>query len=84
MLAKMRKTKSGNDRKRSRSRDNSEERGGKTITTLAGTKIHMKNLNPTLADEQGDMKISGGAQRNMVMRKLMQREQKPKVTNRRL
>lgn len=76
MLAKLKKGK-GKDRKRSRSRSSSP-RDALTVTTLSGAKIQMKNLNQTLADAEGDMKISGGAQRNMVMRKLM-REPSSKV-----
>lgn len=78
MLAKMKKGKGDRGRKsHSRSRSNSREKG-LTVTTLSGAKIQMKNLNQTLADAEGDMKISGGAQRNMVMRKLM-RQPKSKV-----
>jgi len=81
MLAKLKKGKGGSDSRRSsrrsRSRSNSQEKG-LTVTTLNGAKIQMKNLNQTLADAEGDMKISGGAQRNMVMRKLM-REKQSKV-----
>jgi len=78
MLAKLKKGK-GKDRKRSHSRSRSPSpRGGLTVTTLSGAKIQMKNLSETIADAEGDMKISGGAQRNMVMRKLM-REPSSKV-----
>jgi len=72
MLAKLKKGGKGDKRGRSRSRSRSgSNEKGLTVTTITGAKIKMKNLNQTLADAEGDMKISGGAQRNMVMRKLM-------------